>query len=80
MLTGYTTKDVSGFVRINGDDDPRLIRKRSNYIMQDYTLHHFITVLEAMKFAANFKLHGVSEQRKNCKVSRIRTINYNYTL
>lgn len=70
LLSGYTTKNSSGAIRINGKDDRRhrLIRKSSKYIMQDYTLHAFITVREAMKFAANLKLHRMNETSKDYKV------------
>jgi ABC-type multidrug transport system ATPase subunit len=68
-LSGYTTKNISGSIRINDEENIQVIRKRSNFIMQNSTLHHFITVWEAMQFAANFKLHGVSKACKNIKVS-----------
>lgn len=69
VLSGYTTKSISGSIRINDDENIQGIQKRSNFIMQNYTLHHFITVREAMKFAANLKLHSVSEAYKSYKVS-----------
>lgn len=68
ILSGYTTKNVSGSIRINGSENEQKIRKRSKYIRQNYALHHFITVREAMNFAANFKLHGSSQTCKNLKV------------
>lgn len=74
ILSGYTRKDVSGIVRMNGEENIAAIRKKSKYIMQDYSLHHFITVREAMKFSANLKLIGVSETCKNCKVSENRNV------
>lgn len=69
ILSGYTTKNVSGAVRLNGRDDVREIRDRSKFIMQNYTLHDFITVKEAMTFAANLKLYDVNSNIKSRKVS-----------
>jgi ABC-type multidrug transport system ATPase subunit len=68
ILSGYTKNISSGRVQI-GDLNDRDCAKRSKYIMQDYSLHHYITVREAMNFAANLKMHGVSDTCKNYKVS-----------
>jgi ABC-type multidrug transport system ATPase subunit len=70
ILSGYTKNDVSGSIWIDGDESIQQRRKRLKYIMQDYTLHHFITVREAMSFSANFKLNGVCDTIKKHKVSR----------
>lgn len=69
ILSGYKTRNVSGVARLNGRDDVREIRRRSKFIMQNYTLHYFITVKEAMNFAANLKLHDESSNNKSLKVS-----------
>lgn len=76
VLSGYKRKNVGGWIRINGDEDVKEIKNRSNYIMQNYTLHRFVTVREAMMFAVNLKLHGVSETCTNGKVSA--QLHYNY--
>lgn len=69
ILSGYTTKNVYGEVRLNGCDDVGEIRGLSNYIMQNYSLHDFITVEEAMTFAANLKLCNASSKQRCRKVS-----------
>jgi ABC-type multidrug transport system ATPase subunit len=69
ILSGYTKNISSGRVMIGDDVNDRDCAKRSKYIMQNYSLHRFITVREAMNFAANLKLHGVSDTCKNYKVS-----------
>lgn len=69
ILSGFTTTNVAGAVRINGDVNGMEIRRRSKYIMQNYKLHHFITVRESMNFAVNFKLCDVSNASKQYKVS-----------
>lgn len=56
ILSGFTKKHVSGSVKLNGKFNETEIRLRSKYIMQDYSLHRYITVKEAMIFAANLKL------------------------
>lgn len=71
VLTGFTRKNVSGAIKINGNENICAIRKRSKYIMQDYLIQHFITVREAMNFAANLKLLGVSRASKTGKVITI---------
>lgn len=71
VLSGYRKDISSGRVTIGDGDNRRDSNKRSKYIMQNYTLHRFITVHEAMTFAANLKMHGVSKTCKNYKVSEI---------
>lgn len=73
ILSGYTRQHVSGSVNVNDIDCD--IRKRSTYIMQDYTLHRFITTREAMNFAANFTLGDVDKAFKNFKVTSVRDLN-----
>ena len=71
VLSGYTKNISSGKVSF-GDVESRCDKaKSSKFIMQNYSLHRFITVREAMSFAANLKLHGVSNTCKNYKVSEI---------
>lgn len=69
ILSGYTSNNVSGSIRINDIENGQEMRKQSKYVRQNYALHHFITVREAMNFSANFKLHGMSQACKNNKVS-----------
>lgn len=69
ILSGFTTKNVSGSVGINDRDDVREIRKRSKFIMQNHTLHEYLTVGEAMNFAANLKLYNENSKQKSLKVS-----------
>lgn len=69
VLSGYTTCNVSGSVRINGRASRNDVQCKSNYITQDYSLHPFITVYEAMQFAANLKLNHINVVDRNRKVS-----------
>lgn len=69
MLTGYTRKNVSGSIIFEGIENARDMKRRMKYIMQDSTLHYFITVREAMKFASNLKLNSVSQTCRLFKVS-----------
>lgn len=71
VLSGFVKKRVTGNVKINGESDMQEIRRRSKYIMQDYKLHSFITVQEAMQFSANFQLTGFDE---NFKLEKVNTL------
>lgn len=73
VLSGFTKTRVSGSVKINGKSDGLEMRRRSKYIMQDYTLHSYITVQEAMQFSANFQLTGLDEKFKLEKVNNTRS-------
>lgn len=78
VLSGYTKNITSGRV-VFGDVESRCDKaKSSKFIMQNYSLQRFITVREAMSFAANLKLHGVSNTCRNYKVREIE-INYKLT-
>lgn len=71
VLTGFTTKNISGAIRINGSaKNFKMIRNQSAYIMQDQYLHPLLTVRETMSFAIKFKT-GASlssiEQRDKCE-------------
>lgn len=72
VLSGYSKCISSGRVVIgDGDNQRYIIKNLCKYIMQNYSLHRFITVREAMNFAANLKLHGISNTCKNYKVREI---------
>lgn len=68
VLSGYTANSVSGSVQVNGREGRDLIRRESNYITQDYSLHPFITVSEAMHFAVNLKMNHMNDADKYFKV------------
>lgn len=69
LLTGYTRKNVTGSIVIEGLENARDMRRQLKYIMQDSTLHCYITVREAMEFASNLKLNSVSNTCRSFKVS-----------
>ncbi|KAF4518792.1 hypothetical protein B566_EDAN005413 [Ephemera danica] len=57
ILTGYKTTGMRGLITVNGAErNLSQFRKKSCYIMQDNQLHANLTVLEAMRVAANLKL------------------------
>lgn len=59
-LSGYNQKNVTGTIRINGSAvSTNDIRRISSYIMQDYTMHNFLTVHETLVFAATIKIKNV---------------------
>lgn len=53
-LSGFRTKNVSGSITIN-DNNQISIRKNSSYIMQEHTLHELLTVYETMMLSMNLK-------------------------
>ncbi|KAK0083884.1 hypothetical protein PV325_008003 [Microctonus aethiopoides] len=73
VLAGYKCQEVGGLVRINGD--PRVLRdfrKMSCYIMQEDLIQPKLTVLEAMHFAADFKLgYKISRNKKAAVIEEI---------
>ncbi|CRL06232.1 CLUMA_CG018947, isoform A [Clunio marinus] len=72
ILSGFTKGSVSGSIKINGKDSKNgKFREISKYIMQDFSLHRFITVEESMKFAANLTRCNESEDFKNLKITSI---------
>jgi ABC-type multidrug transport system ATPase subunit len=70
ILSGYTKNIDSGRITI-GDGEYHGIQRSSKYIMQNYNLHRYITVREAMIFAANLKMHGVSD---TCRTYKVRVL------
>lgn len=57
VLSGYTTKNFSGVIKVNGSiSNQKAIRWKSSYIMQENKLHEFLTVSETMSFAMNLKV------------------------
>lgn len=56
ILTGLSTDNISGTIRVNGSTQNfKLIRNQSAYIMQDQNLYPLLTVSESMSFAIKFK-------------------------
>lgn len=72
VLTGFTVRGVSGSRVFEGPVPS--IKPAVRYIMQDYSLHDFISVSESMQFAANLKLSNVSQTCRIFKVSTVRSI------
>lgn len=57
ILSGYQTKNVTGSVKVNGNErDAKQFRHVSSYVMQDSLLHPLLTVQEAMRFSVNLKI------------------------
>lgn len=58
ILSGYTTKNFTGLIKLNGHslDNQKAIRGKSSYIMQENKLHEFLTVFETMSFAMKLKI------------------------
>ncbi|XP_063618823.1 ATP-binding cassette subfamily G member 4-like [Cydia splendana] len=57
ILAGYASNNVSGRVTVNGHArDMHVFKKLCCYIMQDDMLQPRLTVIEAMRIAANLKL------------------------
>lgn len=56
ILTGFTTRNVTGSLMTNGStQNYKRIRHESAYIMQDESLYTLLTVRESMNFAIKFK-------------------------
>lgn len=70
ILSGYTTENFNGIIRVNGNvANQKAIRWKSSYIMQENTLHKFLTVDETMRFAMNLKVgRRLSVERRKHKV------------
>lgn len=65
VLSGYTTNNFSGVIKVNGSvSNQKFIRWKSSYIMQENILNGFLTVNETMSFAMNLKVGS----RRECKV------------
>ncbi|XP_035721427.1 ATP-binding cassette sub-family G member 4-like isoform X3 [Vespa mandarinia] len=67
ILTGYKSAGVEGSITMNEQErNLSVFRKLSCYIMQDNQLHGNLTVVEAMKVAANLKLgkHVPKEEKE----------------
>ncbi|XP_067625363.1 ABC transporter G family member 18 [Eurosta solidaginis] len=57
ILASYTIYGYTGDIRINGNlRDIKAFKPNVAYITQDFTLQQFLTVKEAMQFAANLKI------------------------
>lgn len=69
-LSGYTTKNFTGDIKVNGSNDmaanQKAIRWKSSYIMQENKLHEYLTVFETMNFAMKLKIG----RRMNDEVQR----------
>lgn len=70
VLSGFKLSNVTGTIRMNGDDFPTsAVRLKSSYVPQDNKLHGYLTVGEAMIFAATFR--NKREQKKKQQVEQI---------
>lgn len=70
ILSGFQRSNVSGTIRLNGEViSTSAVRRQSSYVPQDNKLHDFLTVGEAMMFAATFR--NVKEQTKEVQVQQI---------
>jgi ATP-binding cassette, subfamily G (WHITE), member 1 len=57
ILSGYTTQNVRGSIRVNGEKrNEEKFRKRSTFIMQEENLYGLLTLRETMKFAVRLKM------------------------
>ncbi|RZC42506.1 ABC tran, AAA 21, and/or DUF258 domain containing protein, partial [Asbolus verrucosus] len=57
ILAGYISSDVQGSIKVNGfSQNTTVFKKISSYIMEDSITQPYLTVKEAMIYAANFKL------------------------
>lgn len=76
-------KNVSGSVRINGEDrNDEAFKKQSTYIMQEENLHSLLTVREAMNFAVKLKTGNLltSKQREIKIASVLKTLGLDGTI
>ncbi|CRL06230.1 CLUMA_CG019054, isoform A [Clunio marinus] len=72
ILSGFMKKNVSGSIKINGDDRSDFIKKNSTFIMQEEHLHGLLTVHEAMNFAFKLKTGNMlSNQERDEKIVSI---------
>lgn len=73
ILSGYTTENFSGTIKVNGNvANQKAIRMKSSYIMQENTLHKFLTVDETISFAMNLKVgRRLTPERRKQKVRLI---------
>ncbi|XP_035704562.1 ATP-binding cassette sub-family G member 4 isoform X2 [Folsomia candida] len=73
ILAGYKTHNIQGTVNVNGKRrDLAQFRKMACYIMQDDVLLPHLTVLEAMRYAAQLKLpRRTSKERRELVVTEI---------
>lgn len=63
VLSGYTTKNFTGVIKVNGSiANQKAIRWKSSCVFQENKLHDFLTVSETMSFAMNMK---VGSRREN---------------
>lgn len=70
VLSGFKLHNVTGTVRMNGEAFPTsAVRRKSSYVPQENKLHGFLTVGEAMIFAATFR--NKKEQKKHQQVEQI---------
>lgn len=71
ILSGYSSKNISGVVKVNGSvRDQKQFRHMSSYVMQDSLLHPLLTVQEAMSFSVNLKIgKELSSEAKDKRVS-----------
>ncbi|EDW25468.1 GL26409 [Drosophila persimilis] len=71
ILSGYTTYGYTGDFRVNGNRrDLKAFKPNVAFIRQDTSLQAFLTVKEAMNFAANLKIGThmtISEKRERVK-------------
>lgn len=57
ILTGFTTQNVRGSIRVNGEKrNEEKFRKRSTFIMQEENLYGLLTLRETMIFAVRLKM------------------------
>lgn len=73
VLSGFVTQNVSGSIRINGDEIKcDSFQKLSTYIMQEENLHKLLTVYEAMTFAVKFKTgNAYNKKQRHSKIISI---------
>lgn len=71
ILSGYHTKNVDGFIQLNGIENSRYIQQYSAYIMQESKFHQFITVYETLMFTLNCKAMEVDKCGKLEKIKEI---------
>lgn len=56
ILSGFVSQNVSGSIKVNGEDrHDASFKKQSTYIMQEENLHALLTVRESMTFALRLK-------------------------
>lgn len=55
ILSGFVRNNVSGSIKVNGEEQNDSFRKQSTFIMQEENLHSLLTVRESMTFAVKLK-------------------------